>query len=211
MQSNPMQSHQTIRWAHADDAEAIAEIYAQSVVESVVSFEAVAPDADEMRARMARVQAAGPWLVCEQAGRVVGYSYAGRHRERAAYRWCLDGSIFVDRAHHRRGVGRALYGVLLSLARAQGYCAMHAGITLPNAASAGLHEAFGFRPVAVFPKVGWKLGAWHDVGWWQLELAARDAAPGALLTPDALRCERPEAWAAAFADDAAERPSALRC
>jgi phosphinothricin acetyltransferase len=108
---------------------------------------------------------------------VVGYAYGSKHRDRAAYAWSVDVSVYVDRAHPREGIGCALYTSLLALLRLQGFYAAHAGITLPNVASIGFHESFGFRPVGVYTKVGYKRGAWHDVGWWQLPLRERQGEP----------------------------------
>jgi len=154
------------------------------------------------------VRESGPWLVCEDdggsggVGQVVGYAYAARHRERAAYRFSVDATVYLDARHHRRGLGSALYRALFGILRTQGYKAVHAGITLPNPASVGLHESLGFRQCALFPKVGWKLGRWHDVGWWQLELAARDAQPAELISVDeALRASSPPLATAARSDD----------
>ena len=108
---------------------------------------------------------------------VLGYAYASRHRDRAAYQWSIDVSVYVRADAHRRGIGRALYAALLRIVTAQGFYRAYAGITLPNASSVGLHEAMGFRPVGVYRAVGYKLGAWHDVGWWDLALAAAGPAP----------------------------------
>jgi L-amino acid N-acyltransferase YncA len=157
------------------------------------------PTADEMRQRLAKVQSTLPWLVCEVNGQVAGYAYASRHHERAAYQWSLDCAVYIAAEQRRTGVGRALYTTLFDLIKLQGYYAVHAGVTLPNAGSVGLHEAFGFRPVAVYPKVGYKLGAWHDVGWWQLALRERRAEPLPPKTAAAVAAAQPEAWAAAFA------------
>jgi L-amino acid N-acyltransferase YncA len=181
-----------IRRTQEGDGLALARIYASSVIESATSFEAVAPSAEEMEARAARYQ---PWLVHVEGGEVLGYAYASPHSDRAAYRWSVDSTVYIDARAHRRGVGRALYTALFTLLRAQGYCAVHAGITLPNAASVGLHEAMGFRPVGVYPKVGWKLAAWRDVGWWQLELRPRQGEPPRLRRPDELTTEE---WSAAL-------------
>jgi phosphinothricin acetyltransferase len=176
-----------IRLANADDASVVASIYRPYVTTSAISFEEEAPSTEEMRRRMA--QAAGPWLVFERAGRVVGYAYGSKHRDRAAYAWSADVSVYVGAEHHRGGIGRALYTSLFELLRLQGFYAAHAGITLPNAASMGLHESLGFRLVGVYPGVGFKRGAWHDVGWWQLPLRARDGVPAPLRTVEELRCD----------------------
>jgi L-amino acid N-acyltransferase YncA len=189
----------SLRLARADDAAGIAAVYAPSVTGTVISFEMTPPTADEMRQRLAKVQPALPWLVCEANDQVVGYAYASRHHERAAYQWSLDCAVYIGSEQRRTGVGRALYTTLFQLIELQGYYAVHAGITLPNAASVGLHEAFGFRPVAVYPKVGYKFGAWHDVGWWQLELQERRSEPSPPRSAVAVAAQQPEAWALAFA------------
>lgn len=167
----------TIRLARAGDAPAIQAIYAPYCTGTPISFEVQAPAVDEVASRLAKVLSVLPWLVAEEDGRMLGYAYASPHRERAAYRWSVDAAIYVARASHRRGLGRALYAPLLELVRRQGYAQAFAGITLPNAASVGLHEAMGFTPIGVFRAVGHKLGQWHDVGWWQLELGPRAATP----------------------------------
>ncbi len=128
-----------------------------------------------MRRRIAEVTARYPWLVCDRAGEVLGYAYAGQHRARAAYGWSVDVSVYIGESSRRQGVGRALYGALLRILVLQGYFNAYAGITLPNAGSVGLHEAMGFTPVGVYGAVGFKLGAWHDVGWWQRPLRERSA------------------------------------
>lgn len=194
-----MASEHVIRIARADDAAALAAIYSPYVVSAPTSFETEAPSASEMARRCAAVQASLPWLVCEVEGVVCGYAYASRHHERSAYQWSCDSAVYVAAGWHRKGVGRALYTVLFGLLRLQGYCAVHAGITLPNPASQGLHEALGFRSVGVYPAVGYKLGAWHDVGYWQLELLERIHEPPALVGLTQVLSERSEEAAAAFA------------
>jgi L-amino acid N-acyltransferase YncA len=176
-----------LRLARAADARAVQEIYGPIVADTVISFESEVPDEREMQTRIAEISAFAPWLVCEEDGRVSGYAYASRHRPRAAYAWCVDVSVYVRDGQRRTGVGRALYSVIFDLLRLQGFYAAHAGITLPNAASVGLHESLGFRRVGVYEKVGFKRGAWHDVGWWQLPLRERTGAPAPALTIEALQ------------------------
>ena len=161
---------------HADpelDAEPCATVYAPAVLDGVASLEIVAPSASEMRERMRRAITAHPWLVAELDGEVAGYAYATQHRERAAYRWAADTSVYVSPSRHRRGVGRALYGALMPLLVRQGFYVACAGITLPNQASVGLHEACGFEPVGVYESIGFKFGRWWAVGWWRLALRAQ--------------------------------------
>ena len=137
---------------------------------SVISFEETAPSAEEMARRIATIGATRPWIVLEDDGGVIGYAYASPHHDRAAYRWSVSTAIYIGRAHHRRGAGRALYTTLFALLRPLGYRQATAGITLPNPASVGLHAAFGFVPVGVYRHIGYKMGGWHDVGWYQAEI-----------------------------------------
>jgi L-amino acid N-acyltransferase YncA len=154
----------------ADDAAACAAIYGPYVRNTVISFEERPPSAEELAARIERYTRTHPWLVAEDDGHVIGFAYACPHRERPAYRWAADVSVYVDRAHHRRGIGRRLYGELLELLDRQGIYTVCAGVTLPNEASVGLHEGFGFKPVGIYRRIGFKAGEWWDVGWWQLSL-----------------------------------------
>jgi len=158
---------------HADpdrDAAACAAIYAPHVTDGVASFEEVPPSANEFSGRIERITARYPWVVADEDGELAGYAYGSEHRERTAYRWAADVTAYVARDYQRRGVGRALYDALLGLLRAQGMQVACAGITLPNDASVGLHEACGFERVGIYPRIGFKQGAWWDVGWWELEL-----------------------------------------
>lgn len=165
-----------VRPAQPDDAAAIAAVYAPYVTDGVASFELQPPTADEVRARLlARPRL--PWMLAERAGVVVGFAYASPHHPRAAYRWAVNTSVYLAPTEHGRGTGRALYAVLLPLLRDLGLTTAHAGITLPNEASARLHEALGFTLVGVYPDVGFKHGRWHDVGWWRLALAPPPADP----------------------------------
>jgi L-amino acid N-acyltransferase YncA len=160
----------TIRLAEERDAGAVATIYAPYCDSSPVSFELSGPSPEAMAQRIRQITSLWPWLVLEDAGDVAGYAYAGRHRERAAYGWAVDTAVYVAKAHHRRGVGRALYTTLFKLLRAQGYFKACAGITLPNPASVGLHESVGFKLVGVYRGIGFKMGAWHDVAWYEAEI-----------------------------------------
>ena len=130
-----------------------------------------------MAARIAQTQATHPWLVAEQEGEVAGYAYGCPHRSRAAYRWAADVSVYVAEAQRGQGLGRALYEELIERLRRQGFQVACAGITLPNEASVRLHERLGFTPVGVYRRIGWKSGAWRDVGWWQLELQPAGGEP----------------------------------
>lgn len=179
-----MSTPATLRLAAPDDAAGIAAIYAPVIRDSAISFETTEVSADEMRRRVETTLTRHPWVVADD-GAVLGYAYATQHRGRAAYDWSVDVSVYLAARARRRGLGRALYTALLDLLAAQGYVNAFAGIALPNAASVGLHETLGFTPVGVYRSVGWKLGAWHDVGWWQRRLSTTDAPPRPLIAlPD---------------------------
>ena len=131
----------------------------------------------------------GPdFFVAEIDGEVAGYAYGSRHHERAAYRWTADVTVYISAAHHRRGVGRALYSALFDLLGRQGIHEVCAGVTLPNDASVGLHESMGFEPVGVYRDVAFKFGRWYSVGWWQLSLRPRHGreAPAEIAPPPRL-------------------------
>jgi L-amino acid N-acyltransferase YncA len=176
-----------LRDATIDDAAAIASIYAPYCDATPISFEIAAPSVEEIAARLAKILPSYPWLVCEEDNRVRGYAYAGQHRERAAYRWGVDVAIYLDGEFHRRGIGRALYSTLFQMLLIQGYFTAYAGITMPNAASFGLHRAMGFEPVGVYHNVGYKFGAWHDVVWMEKSLQPLVAMPAEPVSAAQLR------------------------
>jgi L-amino acid N-acyltransferase YncA len=137
-----------------------------------------------MAERIRRISATHPWLVAEEGDAVVGFAYACPHRSRAAYRWAADVSVYVVSAHRSQGHGRGLYESLLDRLRRQRFRVACAGINLPNEESVALHEGLGFVLVGVYRRIGWKAGAWRDVGWWQLELLpASEGAPEEPLAP----------------------------
>jgi L-amino acid N-acyltransferase YncA len=172
-------SELTIRTADPErDAAACAAIYAPAVEGSIISFELAAPNAAEIARRMRHYQETHPWLVAEREGEVVGYAYGCEFNPRPAYRWSAWVSVYVGAGQRGQGVGRALYEELFARMRAQGLRTAIAGITLPNPASVGLHEALGFERVGLLGEIGWKEDQWLDVGWWQLQLLpAADGPP----------------------------------
>ncbi len=109
-----------------------------------------------------------PWLtLTNEAGQVLGYAKAGTWRERAAYRWTCETTVYLAEGHRGRGLGRTLYTALLDECAARGFHSAVAGITLPNPASVALHESLGFASIGVVREAGHKFGTWHDVGFWQ--------------------------------------------
>lgn len=160
-----------IRSATPADGEALARIYNHYVRETIITFEEEAVTGAEMAARLARVQGGGlPWLVAEDDEGVAGYAYATPWKARAAYRFAVESTIYLDPARTGRGLGRPLYEALLDALRAGGFHTAVGGIALPNPASIALHERLGFVKVAHFREVGFKFGRWIDVGYWQRAL-----------------------------------------
>jgi L-amino acid N-acyltransferase YncA len=159
-----------LRLATPADADAVAAIYAPYVSETPISFELQPPTVDEVAGRIERTISRTPWVVAELDGAVRAYAYAGRFRDRAAYDWTAESTVYVDRSLHRSGLGRATMASVLRVLRLQGFRLVLAGVTLPNPGSEGLHRALGFQPAGTFDGVGWKAGRWHGVAFFELEL-----------------------------------------
>lgn len=162
-----------IRFATEADAPALLQIYSPYIEQTVVSFENKVPSLAEFTARISKVQMAWAWLVAEENGEVCGYIYASSYRERPAYRWSVETSVYIQETYQRRGIAKALYSELFELfvqLSASGYCNAFAGIALPNEASIALHRNMGFESIGVFKRVGRKFGHWQDVAWFQRQL-----------------------------------------
>lgn len=169
----------SIRAARPDDAAQIAAIYAPYVASGTVSFESEPPDTRAMGQRMASSDGLYPWLVAvaTDTDAVLGYAYATRFRDRPAYRYIVETSVYVVGEVKRQGTGRLLYDALIDTLAAQDFTQAIAMIALPNDASISLHESVGFRRGGVFREVGYKMGRWIDVGLWQCELAEASVPP----------------------------------
>ena len=169
-----------IRPATPEDANAIAAIYAPHVLTGTVSFETDPPDARTMRTRMAASDGLYPWIVAtngDATGGVIGYAYATRFRDRPAYRYVCETSIYMADVAQGQGAGRLLYDALIDTLRAQGFVHAIGAIALPNEGSIRLHESVGFRRAGVYREVGFKHGRWIDVGIWQAELNEPSVPP----------------------------------
>lgn len=176
-----------IRIASPDDAAAIHAIYAPSVTHGVATFETVLPGVPAMRERITARLAQYPWLAWESEGEVLAYAYASRFRERAAYDWIAETSIYVREDAQRAGLARRLYGVLLEAMQLQGINQAVGVITLPGGPSVRLHESMGFTPAGVWRQSGYKLGRWWDVGVWQKTLQTPPDRPAPVTPFAALR------------------------
>lgn len=165
-----------IRYVRSDDAARLAAIYAPVVMETAVSFEMEPPSSEEMARRIENVSRTYPWIVFEDGeGSILGYAYAGVHRQRPAYHWSVETTVYLDVDHRGQGLGKTLYTALLDLARDWGYANAYAGVALPNPASEALHASVGFSRIGVFPRVGFKFDKWHDVSWWYRPLTTGEA------------------------------------
>ena len=180
-----MTENREIRLASEGDAESMLAIYAPVVLETAISFELEPPTLDEFQSRVRSTLTRTPWLVCEIDDDVAGYAYAGPLRTRAAYQWSVEVTVYVHENYRRHGVGSAVYTSLFDCLRLLGYWNAYAAITLPNPGSVGLHEEIGFFRIGTYRNVGYKFGAWHDVGWWQSELGPMPEEPAPpVLLPD---------------------------
>jgi L-amino acid N-acyltransferase YncA len=159
-----------VRDAVPEDGAACAAVYRPYVTDTVITFEYEPPTAEEMARRIATARERHAWVVLEDDARIVGYAYAAPVKDRSAYRWACEVSVYLELGRRRRGAGRALYEALFDRLEARGYRRLIAGMTLPNEASEGLHRAMGFEPIGVQRRIGWKHDAWHDVGWVQRPL-----------------------------------------
>lgn len=166
-----MVTNKVIRFAKAEDAEAILGIYEKYIKYTAVTFEIEVPTVEEFKKRMETIMAQFPWLVCEADGVIVGYAYASKHGERAAYRWSADLSVYINEAYHRNHIASELYGAVIELLQKQGYFTVYAGVSTPNAKSEAFHAAYGFRNLGEFKNVGYKLGEWRGVAWYELPIA----------------------------------------
>lgn len=166
-----------IRAATIADAEAIRAIYAPFVEKSPATFEVEVPQLAAYKDEIAELRY--PWLVAERNGEILGYARAYQHHARPAYQWAVETSVYLKESARGAGLGRTLITELISILKERGFVTVIAAITLPNPGSVGLFESLGFTHLGTFEKVGFKLGKWHDVGWWQRRLAVDvDLPPG---------------------------------
>lgn len=168
-----------VRLATEADTAGILEIYAPYILNTSFTFETEVPSPEAFRDRILNTLKGWPWLVCELDGKVAGYAYATRHRERTAYQWSVESSIYIHDDYQRHGIGKALYTPLLELLRIQGFRNVYAVINLPNDKSVKFHEALGFKYFTTYEQVGYKLGKWKNVGWWRCILNDFSDEPGA--------------------------------
>lgn len=171
-----------IRLATPADGAVILDIYKWYIENTAITFETEVPPVEDFEKRIEKTLTCFPWLVCEVDGVVAGYAYASKHRERAAYQWSADLSIYVDENYHRRHIAKALYKALEDILKLQGYYTVFAGVTTPNPKSEAFHTVYGFDTIGVFDNVGYKLGQWRSVKWFKYTLADYAKEPTPLKT-----------------------------
>ena len=170
-----------MRVVQPSDAASILEIYTPYILNTAVTFETEIPSADSFEERIKHYTEKWPWIVYEENGALAGYAYATKHRERLAYQWCVESSVYVGDKFQRKGIASKLYNALFEVLRLQGFINIYAGITLPNDKSIAFHEQFGFTNFVYYKNVGYKLGEWRTVGWWQKQINTYEKQPSTPL------------------------------
>lgn len=188
------------RSAVPEDSEQLLAIYSRYVTETTVTFEYDVPTVEMFAERIRRITQRFPWIVCEKDGIAVGYAYASEYRERAAFRWSCELSVYVADGCQGMGIGKMLYTALFDVLRCLGYRTACACITYPNETSEPFHRSLGFEQVGIFQKVGYKMGAWRDVVWYQLSLAEYSEEPDLPVTVNELSESELECILNLFAD-----------
>lgn len=169
-----------LRIATKEDGTALAAIYAYYVENTAITFEYVAPTAEEFGERITHKLEKYPYIIAEENGRAVGYAYADMYRERAAFNWSCELSVYVDKSETGKGTGRRLYNALIELLRVQGFISVVASITYPNEASVALHEKMGFTHLGTMHNIGFKFGRWLDLMWFEKRISNAEA-PAAII------------------------------
>jgi len=167
-----------IRLARASDAEGILTIYAPYISGTAISFETEVPSAEEFATRIGAIGGRYPYLVCEIDGKIAGYAYASKFREREAYRYDVETSIYVAAEYHGSGLAYELYGRLFQILKELGYYNAYASTVTQNTKSVNFHQKFGFKPIGIYHRAGYKFERWHDGMWLEKEINSSDARPG---------------------------------
>ncbi len=174
-----------IRLARPEDSPGLLAVYAQ-YIHTPITFECQLPSEAEFAQRILEIGAQYPYLVCQQGRQLVGYAYAHRQMARQAYQWNAELSVYLDPAYTSQGLGKRLYSLLIAILARQGVKTVYGGVTLPNAKSERLHEGLGFRRLGVYRNTGYKCGAWHDVAWFEKQIAPYQLPPQPVLPITAL-------------------------
>ena len=169
-----------IRMASAADSSALLKIYAQ-YIHTPITFECALPTEADFTERIKNIIEYYPYLVCEENGKIIGFAYAHRQKEREAYQWNAELSVYIDRDFTTKGIGSKLYNILIELLKLQGVRTVYGGVTLPNPKSEGLHLSMGFHRCGVHRNTGYKCGKWHDVAWFEKTIGLYDENPNTVV------------------------------
>ena len=181
-----------IRFATPEDSAALLEIYAQ-YIDTPVTFECTLPSEEEFRRRIVEIGRDYPYLIGEEGERIIGYAYAHRQMEREAYQWNAELSVYLEQNHTSRGNGKRLYCTLMDILKLQGVRTVYGGVTVPNEKSERLHESLGFQRLGPYHNTGYKAGSWHDVTWFEKQIAPYTIAPSPFIPLHKLLREQLEA------------------
>ncbi len=173
-----------LRIAKKEDGAALAAIYGYYVENTAITFEYVAPSADEFGERIAHKLEKYPYIAAEENGRAVGYAYADMYRERAAFEWSCELSVYVDKNETGKGIGKLLYSALVEILRLQGFVSVVASITYPNGPSVALHEKMGFSHLGTMHDIGFKFGRWLDLMWFEKRISDIDTPAPIIPFPE---------------------------
>ena len=176
-----------IKLAEETDYAGMLKVYAPNVINTAVTFEYEVPSLEEYTERIKKISSHYACLVCVQNGEVAGYAYGSVHRVKTAYQWSTESTIYVDPKYHGQGIARILYHALLSVLELQGFINVYAGVTTPNPQSEKFHLAMGFAEIAVFERIGYKLGKWHDLKFFEMYLAEHSTNPTAPVSIDKVK------------------------
>lgn len=158
------------------DSPALLAVYAQ-YIKTPITFEYALPAEHDFSERIIEISSCYPYLVCEENGIVIGYAYAHRHMEREAYQWNAELSVYIDQNFTAKGLGKKLYQMLIEILKLQGIKTVYGGVTFPNAKSEALHRVLGFTILGIYHNAGYKDGKWHDVAWFEKQIAPYDKSP----------------------------------
>lgn len=172
-----MQSDITIRIARESDTDELLAIYAPYVKETAITFEYTVPTLEEFRERMTKTLMKYPYLVAVQETEILGYAYASEFKNRAAYDWAVETTIYVKQDSRKSGVGKKLYQALEEVLKQQHICNLYACIAYPNPGSIGFHERLGYQTIGHFSKCGYKFETWYDMIWMEKMIAEHDLHP----------------------------------
>lgn len=169
------------RRATEEDVVPILAIYAPYVTDSAITFEYDVPSEEEFRQRIRTISAEYPYFVCESDGQIIGYAYAHRHMERAAYQWNAEISIYIRQGFTGKGLGKTMCQTLIDLLRLQGIRNVFSCVTIPNERSAHLHHSMEFSTEGIFQNAGYKCGKWQTIAWFRKNIAPYSNEPAPFL------------------------------